>query len=550
MKGIFKLSNKRKILIFVFLIMIFLVFIITFTIKSSSSHKDINVAQSEELNTTNETTNTDLESTNKIAKLVTESSTTYYSRLQEAIDAASITGKSTITLLKNTNENVVNTKNLKNTIIDLNGNILAGSFANNNSDATITLKNGRITSSDNHAITNAGNMTITSGIYTCVSSNANHYAVNNTKTLIVTGGIIQNISNTANIKTLVSSNDLIMTGGDVKLLGGDYSSVAIYIDGGKASISGVDVNSTKGSGITANRANVTINDTTISAKGLAGVMNRNGSSMKIYDSTIKSDSTYSACNEENSAEKLTLYDTTIKAPVLGKGCNNLLRYTTEDNKVNWKVYGATVTKCKTYSIDYNNPSEEVEIATGSDIGGSYASCQIKSFPGNYITEFYNNTTKLFSQTVDYINYSTKSSDISDSKVLKRALINGNNQLWKDVGYNLLENKIINYYPKHGEYTEYHYDSIDYSTIQLSNFIGAVFGTVYLYVDSLENLVDVRNSSFPNTKWVKIYVTTDNIKTLKYGYDLTNITDTIEVDDIKYYGTWIPYLEDSTFVSIS
>ena len=132
---------------------------------------------------------------------------TYYSKLQYAIDAAET---SSITMLENTSEEVVIDEGQTITV-QLNGKTITGGFENN---GTLTINgSGNVINTGSEAIYNKGELTLNSGTYTATDN----YAINNTGTITFNNATIKNSSTTTgNYAALLSAGGTITgTGGTI-----------------------------------------------------------------------------------------------------------------------------------------------------------------------------------------------------------------------------------------------------------------------------------------------------------------------------------------------
>ena len=297
---------------------------------------------------------------------------TFYDSLSAAVSNASTTASTTITLLENTTEDILNENlALYDTVIDLNSKTLNGSIYNSNADSTMTIKNGTVENSttDKRVFKNLGTMNILSGNYI---NHVNADCIYNSGTMTIDDGYfrVEQGNGTSTIFN-ASSSTLTMNGGTI-----DTTTYGVVNTGATVTITGVDMTTTNG----------------------YDVLNRNSGTTKIYSSTLSGSGSIN-----NQSGTVTAFwnsgsmqlNAAVTGVVYAYGWHST-------GKLEWRVYGKSDGACATWT-DYNGQDDIKWVTMSSytsSYSGTYLFCYVlksdhKNESGTYYTHIYNAAHSTF-----------------------------------------------------------------------------------------------------------------------------------------------------------
>ena len=309
-----------------------------------------------------------------VALSVTDGVSTYYNSLNDAVAAASTTATTTITLLEDIKEDVINEDvALYDTVIDLNNQTIDGFIHNLDTDATMTLKNGTVENNTaaKTTVNNYGTMTIENGTY--LNNATSGHCIWNHGTMTIEDGVFT----------------LTYVGTGSTTIYSDTSST-LTINGGT-----VDTNSW---GVVNNGATVKINAMTIKVNvtGRNALLNREGGTTTLKDSILESGDSVVLWNADGT---VVIYYVSgihgkISGVVYGFGWNS-------DGSAEWQVYGKSDGACATWTD--NNGQDDLKWVTMNSYTGPYNTylyCRVyksdhNNESGTYITHIYNSAKTTF-----------------------------------------------------------------------------------------------------------------------------------------------------------
>ena len=242
-----------------------------------------------------------------ISQAVAKIGNTYYSTLQNAINAAPNSTATTITLIANTTESGISIASTKNINLNLNSKTITGNI---NNAGTLTVGGGNITG--NWPLQNSGTLVINSGTYTATSG----HCVYNNGTLTFKGGTISLPSTGGQTALYNNSGILNMTGGTIT-----SNSYGLVVHGGTGTVTGGTIESKTANGwalLVRNTGTAVIKNTIISGAPYAiynaldygncmiySRASNYGISGNIYGKVIATTNTSTGQAQEN----ITLYST-------------------------------------------------------------------------------------------------------------------------------------------------------------------------------------------------------------------------------------------------